>query len=86
MIGLAVILGAILTRGSTSYRDGVAGAMWVIGLIAALVVAGQLTGEIWAWGMDEPEERDKPAWRRPMWSLLPAGVVVMAIGTIVYMF
>jgi hypothetical protein len=59
--------------------------MWLIGLIAALVVSGQLTGELWAWGLDEPEDRDKPHWKRPMWSLLPAGVVVMAIGTIVYM-
>ena len=46
---------------------------------------GQLWGELSAWGLDEPEERDKPRWRRPMWSLLGAGVVVIANGTIIYM-
>jgi len=86
LTGLAAIVGAILTSGtSTSYRDGTVGAMWFIGLIAVLVVSGQLTGELWAWGLDEPEDRGKPQWKRPMWSLLPAGVVVMAIGTIVNM-
>jgi hypothetical protein len=83
LTGLAVIVGMILT--STSYRDGIAEAMWTIGFIAASVVPGQLWGELSAWGLDEPEERDKPRWRRPMWSLLGAGVVVIAIGTIIYM-
>jgi hypothetical protein len=85
LTGSAAIVGATLARGtSASYSHGIAGAMWIIGLIAALVVPGQLWGEIYAWGLDEPEERDKPQWKRPMWSLLPAGVVVIAIGTIVY--
>ena len=35
LTGLAVILGLILT--STSYRDGIAEAMWTIGFIAVLV-------------------------------------------------
>ena len=85
LTGLAAIVGAILTRGtSASYSQGISGAMWIIGLIALLVVPGQLWGEIYAWGLDEPEERDKPQWKRPTWSLLPAGVVVIAIGTLVY--
>jgi len=83
LTGLSVILGMILT--STSYRDGIAEAMWIIGLIAVLVVPGQLWGELWAWGLDEPEERDKPRWKRPTWSLFAAGVVVIALGTILYM-
>lgn len=43
LTGLAAILGVIVTSGtSTSYRHGIAGAMWIIGFIAVLVVAGQL--------------------------------------------
>ena len=85
LTGLATIVGvSVAVASSGSYRDAIAGAMWLIGFIAALVVAGQLVGEIWAWGLDDESERDKPQWARPSWSLLPAGVVVMAIGTIVY--
>ena len=86
LTGFGVVVGVIVTTldAAGSYRVGIAGAMWLIGLIAALVVPGQLWGEIYAWGLDEPEERDKPQWKRPWWSLLPAGLVVMAIGTIIY--
>ena len=83
--GLAAAVAAILTSGTSgSYVDGLAGGMWLLGFIAALVVPGQLWGEIWAWGLDEPEERDKAQSKRPTWSLLPAGVAVMAIGTVIY--
>ena len=85
LIGLATIVGVAMTVVSAgSYRVGIAAAMWLIGFFAVLYVPGQLVGEIWTWGLDEESERVKTHWARPSWSVLPAGVVVMAIGTIVY--
>jgi hypothetical protein len=86
LAGLAAVVGVIVAVGTAgSYRDAVAGAMWLIGFLPALYIAGGLWGEILAWGLDEESERVKTHWARPSWSLLPAGVVVMAIGTIIYM-
>jgi hypothetical protein len=85
LAGFAAVVGVIVAVGTAgSYRDAIAGAMWLIGFLAALYVAGQLLGEILAWGLDEESERDKPQWALPLWSLLPAGLVVMVIGTVVY--
>ena len=84
--GFAAIVGVIVAAAAAaSYRDAIAGAMWLIGLVAGLSVAGQLSGEILAWGLDEESEPVKTHWARASWSLLPAGLVVIAIGTIVYM-
>ena len=84
LTGLAAIVGVIfMTVGAAgSYRDAVAGAIWFIGFMAALVVAGQLIGEILAWDSDERDTPESESDVRLI--LIPAGVVVIAIGTIVY--
>ena len=79
LTGFATIAGACITvAGGGSYLVGIAGAMWFAGLVAALAVAGQLMGELWAWGLEKSqEERDTPLWLRSMsWSLLPAGAAL----------
>jgi hypothetical protein len=85
LTGLSAIIGLIVTTlgAASSLRDAVAGTMWFIGLIAFLIVPGQLWGRIWTWGMDD--ESDTPESESEIsWILIPAGLVVMAIGTIVY--
>ena len=84
LTGLAAIVGVIFTTvgAADSYRVAVAGAMWFIGFIAALVVAGQLIGEILAWDSDERDTPESESDVRLI--LIPAGVVVIAIGTLVY--
>ena len=86
LTGLAAIVGVIFTTvgAASSYRDAVAGAMWFIGFIAALVVAGQLVGEILAWDGHERDTPESESESDVQLILIPAGVVVIAIGTIVY--
>jgi hypothetical protein len=88
LTGFAAIIGVIVTTlgAAGSYGDAVAGTMWFIGFIAVLVVAGQLWGQILAWITDESDTPDSELESESFASLIliPAGVVVMAIGTIVY--
>ena len=56
--------------------------MWFVGLIALLVVPGQLWGRIWA-GIDDESDTSELV-SEVSWILIPAGLAVMAIGTIVY--
>jgi len=84
LTGFAAIVGVIVAMlgAAGSYRDAVAGTMWLIGFIAVVVVAGQLWGQILAWGIDESDTPESESFAS--FILIPAGVVVMAIGTIVY--
>jgi hypothetical protein len=84
LTGLAVIVGVIVTTlgAGGSRPEAVAGTMWLIGLIALLVVPGQLWGRIWA-GIDDESETSELV-SEVSWILIPVGLAVMAIGTIVY--
>ena len=89
LTGSAVIVGVVVTTlgAASSYSDAIAGTMWLVGFIAALVVAGQLWGEFYGWlftlGIDDESETHESA-SFASFILIPAGVVVIAIGTIVY--
>jgi hypothetical protein len=83
LTGLAAIVGVIVTTlgAAGSYRDAVAGTMWFIGH-RGLGCRRSASRRILAWGIDES---DMPESESEMsWILIPAGLVVMAIGTIVY--
>ena len=84
LTGLAVIVGVIVTTlgAGGSRRDAVAGTMWFVGLIALLLFPGQLWGRIWA-GIDDESETSELV-SEVSWILIPVGLAVMAIGTIVY--
>ena len=84
LTGFAVIVGVIVTTlgAGGSRRDAVAGTMWFVGLIALLVVPGQLWGRIWA-GIDDESDTSELV-SEVSWMLIPVGLAVMAIGTIVY--
>ena len=86
LTGLAAIVGVIVTTlgAAGSYRATVAGTMWFTGFIAVLAVAGQLVGRILAWGIDEDDTPESESESDISWILIPAGLVVIAIGTIVY--
>ena len=80
------MVGVIVTTlgAADSYRAAVAGTMWFTGFIAVLAVAGQLVGRILAWGIDEDDTPESESESEISWILIPAGLVVIAIGTIVY--
>ena len=86
LTGFAAIVGVIVTTlgAADSYRAAVAGTMWFTGFIAVLAVAGQLVGRILAWGIDEDDTPESESESEISWILIPAGLVVIAIGTIVY--
>jgi hypothetical protein len=94
LTGLAAAVGVLVAMlgAANSYRDAVAGTMWLTGFLALLVVSGQLRGQFWAavatWGMDDDDtaelESESESESFASFVLIPAGIVVLAIGTIVY--
>jgi hypothetical protein len=81
LAGIGTILGVVVTTLGTR-GSHLAGALWFVGLIALLIVPGQLRGRTAAWEIDEGDEDDES--ETISWVMIPAGLAVMAIGTVVY--
>jgi len=88
LTGVGAILGvALAIATSGSYADGIAAAMWVIGFIVLLGVSAQIfySRDFVDIVDSDPPESESRTGVSPVWPLIlfPAGVVVIAIGTIV---